>query len=108
MGKTTSVQTQVARALNGQVEVLSARDHHRHVPKHAHPELTLALEERLRRATLILAHTYATYATFPSVMSNFEQDVQGRFGTVLPAPRLAEEVIRLSELVAQAQNVPRY
>lgn len=65
-------------------------------------------EERLQRAVPSLTRTYATYSASPGMTGSFQRDVQGRFGADPPPPRLAEEVIRLTELVAQARNVPRY
>ncbi|CAM4089222.1 HNH endonuclease [Deinococcus marmoris] len=65
-------------------------------------------EERLRRALPILTQTYAAYTAAPGMAVSFQEDVRQRFGSVLPAPHLAQEVIRISDAVAQARNVPRY
>lgn len=63
---------------------------------------------RLQLAQPRLADIYAAYQTVPGLASGLGQDVSGRFGRVWTARPLAAEVIRLTEAVAQARNVPRY
>lgn len=77
--------------------------HNKHVKRARIPG-----DARLRQAAPLLARTYATYMAAPRLVSGLQEDVQGRFGRLLSAPHLAEEVIRLSDAVAQARNVPRY
>lgn len=63
---------------------------------------------RLRQALPVLTQTYALYLAAPNLTASLQGEVQRRFGGHLSAPHLAQEVIQLSDTVAQARNVPRY
>ncbi|GGL11325.1 HNH endonuclease [Deinococcus radiotolerans] len=78
--------------------------HNQHVKRDRIPDAG-----RLTQALPILSGTYATYGSAGALSPVLQRDVTARFGRWLPGPReLALEVVRLSEAVAQARNVPRY